>query len=108
MNEADDKGNNDGWEDNDDWGSLEDSKPKAETNATSSFDWGGGFNQGSKSHDPFADIKTSSTTSTSDNLMAGPGGWDDWGSGGQTEDGGKEEVLEVGMIGVQEARLRTE
>ena len=23
MNEADDKGNNDGWEDNDDWGSLE-------------------------------------------------------------------------------------
>jgi len=92
MNEADDKGNNDGWEDNDDWGSLEDSKPKAETNATSSFDWGGGFNQGSKSHDPFADIKTSSTTSTSDNLMAGPGGWDDWGSGGQTEDGGKEEA----------------
>jgi len=91
TNDTIDRANDDGWDDNEDWGSLEVSKPKAETNAASasSFDWGGGFNQGSKSHDPFGDIKT---TSTSDNLMAGPGGWDDWGSGGQNDEGGKEEA----------------
>lgn len=86
--------NNEGWDDNDDWGSLEDGKKTSNTEEqTSSYDWGGGFNRGNKTHDPFADIQqqSRSSTNTSDNLMAGPGGWDDWGAGGQ-EDVSKDEA----------------
>ena len=71
--------NNEGWDDNDDWGSLEDnnSSSKQNTAQSSNFDFGGGFNSGTKTHDAFAEVKP---PSTSDNLMAGPGGWDDWGA----------------------------
>ena len=91
LNDApgDENNTKDGWDDNEDWASLEDNKP-AKTESTSNYDWGGGFNQGTKSHDPFADIKP-----PTDNLMAGPGGWDDWGDsagGGHLEDVGKDEA----------------
>jgi len=49
----------DGWDDDDDnWGSLEDKSSTTSTNqaTSSSLDWGGGFNKGIKSHDPFAEI----------------------------------------------------
>jgi len=81
LNEKADDNKTDGWDDNDDWGSLEESSGKttAQKEPTSaSYDWGGGFNQATKTHDAFADLKPSN----SDNLMAGPGGWDDWGAGG--------------------------
>ena len=90
LNEKTDE-KNDGWDDNDDWGSLEDnnSSSKQNTASSSNYDFGGGFNSGTKTHDAFADIKPSST---SDNLMAGPGGWDDWGASSPGGEESKDEA----------------
>ena len=77
-----------GWDDNDDWGSLEDNKSSSKQN-TSNFDFGGGFNSGTKTHDAFAEVKPAST---SDNLMAGPGGWDDWGASSPGGEESKDEA----------------
>ena len=91
LNEKTDDDKNEGWDDNDDWGSLEESSGRTTAQkepSTASYDWGGGFNQATKTHDAFADIKPSSNNS--DNLMAGPGGWEDWGSPGAGDD--KEEA----------------
>ena len=92
MNQNNDEDKNEGWDDNDDWGSLEDNSNKnssVSNNSSSSYDWGGGFNQATKTHDAFADVKPSST---SDNLMAGPGGWDDWGASSAGVSDDKEEA----------------
>ena len=79
--------NNEGWEDNDDWGSLEDNNSSSKQNTTkTNFDFGGGFNSGAKSHDAFAEIKPASASAASDNLMAGPGGWEDWGGAGESKE----------------------
>ena len=81
-----------GWDDNDDWGSLEDNKSSSNQNNTvqssGNFDFGGGgFNTGTKTHDAFAEIKPAS-----DNLMAGPGGWDDWGASSPGGEESKDEA----------------
>ena len=64
----------DGWDDDDDWGSLEDTKPESKQSQsqslTSNNDWEGGLNKGVKTHGAFAEIKPSNDSS----------GWDDWGN----------------------------
>jgi len=80
-NDVNDNGN-EGWDDEDDWGSLEEkSEPVKATSqpSASSYDWGGGFNQAPKSHDPFSDIKEVSSNSGS--------GWGEWdGDSGHSKD----------------------
>ena len=90
LNEKTDE-KNEGWDDNDDWGSLEDSNSSSKQNTAPSvnYDFGGGFNSGTKTHDAFAEIKPAST---SDNLMAGPGGWDDWGASSPGGEESKDEA----------------
>ena len=90
LNEKTDE-KNEGWDDNDDWGSLEDNNSSSKQNTTPSrnYDFGGGFNSGTKTHDAFAEIKPAST---SDNLMAGPGGWDDWGASSPGGEESKDEA----------------
>ena len=62
----------DGWDDDDDWGSLEDTKPESKQSQPLSpnNDWEGGLNKGVKTHGAFAEIKPSNDSS----------GWDDWGN----------------------------
>ena len=79
-NDQEEEVKNDGWDDNDDWGSLEDNKSESKSVSQPSYDHSGGFNQGVKSHAAFSDLQQTSAPA-SDNLMAGPGGWDDWGEG---------------------------
>ena len=90
-NDQEDEVKNDGWDDNDDWGSLEDNKSESKSVSQPSFDHSGGFNQGVKSHGAFSDLQQTSAPA-SDNLMAGPGGWDDWGGGGGGGEESKEEA----------------
>jgi len=86
MKDDDDKGD-EGWDDDDDWGSLEDKpapakqEPSQPSNSASNYDWGGGFNQGAKTHDAFADIKDVSASSGSGS------GWGEWdGDSGESKD----------------------
>ena len=57
---------------------------------SSSRSKGGGFNSGVKTHGAFAEIQP--PASTSDNLMAGPGGWDDWGASSPGGEESKDEA----------------
>jgi len=70
----------DGWEDDDDWGSLEDGNKAAPSNKESTaaaiIDWSseqGGINKGVKTHDPFADISNTGNAGNAENT-----GWDDF------------------------------
>lgn len=65
-----------GWDDDEDWGSLEDTKTDSKL-SPSSWEGGGGLNKGVKTHGAFADIKPTIEASSS--------GWDDW-SGSNTDD----------------------
>eukprot|EP00090_Calanus_glacialis_P001999 TRINITY_DN11500_c0_g1_i1.p1 TRINITY_DN11500_c0_g1~~TRINITY_DN11500_c0_g1_i1.p1 ORF type:complete len:779 (-),score=257.03 TRINITY_DN11500_c0_g1_i1:196-2532(-) len=74
--EIKDDQNEEGWDDDDDWGSLEEkaAPTKIETPSqpsASSNDWGGGFNQGVKTHGAFADIKDTSANNSGS-------GWGEW------------------------------
>jgi len=65
------EGTNDGWDDDEDWGSLEEPMKPISTNNPSINDWGGGFNQGVKSHNSFTEIAKEKDNNTSS-------GWGEW------------------------------
>ena len=73
----------DGWDDDEDWGSLEDTKPEAKPSPSSNHDWDGGLNKGVKTHGAFAEIKPSSNDSS---------GWDDWGNTKTSTEDNKDEA----------------
>ena len=66
-----------GWDDDEDWGSLEDSKPEPKQSPPANQDWEGGLNKGVKTHGAFSDIKPSKANDSSD--------WDDWGGNSSTK-----------------------
>merc|ERR1719470_616415 len=81
----DEQNDDEGWDDDDDWGSLEEKAvpPKKETPSqpsASSYDYGGGFNQGVKTHGAFAEIKDTSASNSGS-------GWGEWdGDSGESKD----------------------
>ena len=66
-----------GWDDDEDWGSLEDTKPEPKQSPPVNEDWEGGLNKGVKTHGAFSDIKPSKANDSSD--------WDDWGGNSSTK-----------------------
>ena len=74
----------DGWDDDEDWGSLEDSKPesKQSQSLSSNHDWEGGLNKGVKTHGAFAEPKASNAGS----------GWDDWGNTSTSTEDNKDDA----------------
>ena len=66
-----------GWDDDEDWGSLEDTKTSSKVSPPSEWEAGGGLNMGVKTHGAFADIKPSTESSSA--------GWDDWGNSNTEE-----------------------
>ena len=73
---------NDGWDDDEDWGSLEDSKPESAQSVSSNHDWESGLNKGVKTHGAFAEMKPSNNSS----------GWDDWGNSSSNTDDNKDDA----------------
>ena len=82
IEEKSDTKASDGWDDDEDWGSLEDTKPESKQSLSSNQDWEGGLNKGVKTHGAFAEIKPCNDSS----------GWDDWGNSKTSTEDNKDEA----------------